>query len=136
VLVPAAAGAFPVGWFLSSLVALGAAIALGEQVLYPAGAGPLLILGPRVLVTLLFGVRLRSFREALVFGWGASLVLVAFRLVPAMLGVERAAAPVPQGAVVTCWVAGLVFWWSAFTLLYAVGMLIGHAARRGRPAPR
>jgi hypothetical protein len=127
---PAPEGPFPVGWFLSSLVALAAAIALGEQVLYPLGAGALAILAPRALVVLFFGARLRTFRQVLGFGWGASLVVVAFRFVPAMLDPESPAARVPEGAGAKFWVGGLVFWWSVFSLLYAVGVLAGHLARR------
>ncbi|HEX7126155.1 MAG TPA: hypothetical protein VF406_10315 [Thermodesulfobacteriota bacterium] len=121
---------FPVGWFLASLAALAAAIVLGEQVLYPLGAGAAAILAPRLLVVLAFGIRLRTFREVLGFGWGASLVLVAFRFVPAMLDPGSAAARVPEDAGATFWIGGLVFWWSASSLLYALGMLAGHLARR------
>ncbi|HEY8370862.1 MAG TPA: hypothetical protein VIM86_16290 [Thermodesulfobacteriota bacterium] len=121
---------FPVGWFFASLAALAAAIVLGEQVLYRLGAGAGLILAPRVLVVLAFGTRLRTFRQVLGFGWGASLVLVAFRFVPAMLDPGSAAARLPEGAGATFWIGGLVFWWSAASLLYAIGMLAGHLARR------
>lgn len=133
--VPPGEAALPIGWFLGSLVALAVAIALGEQVLYPLGAGPLLILAPRILVLLAFGAGLRTFRQVLGFGWGASVVVVAFRFVPAMLDPESAAAQVPEGAGAKFWIGGLVFWWSAGSLLYALGLAAGQLARGRRAGP-
>lgn len=123
---------FPIGRFLASLAALAAAIALGDYVLYAAGAGPLLILAPRLLVVLAFGTGLRTFRQVLGFGWGASVVLVASRFLPALLDPSSAAARVPEGAGALFWIAGLVFWWTVFAILYGIGMLGGHLARAAR----
>lgn len=140
---PPGEGPFPIGLFLVGLVVFAIAVVLGDHLLYPGlarggalpGWAPFVILGPRLLVVLFFGARLRSFREVLGFGWGASLVAVGARFVEAQVDPQGVAARGAAGGGALFWVAGLVFWWSVFSLLYGIGACAGHLLRRPRVGP-